>query len=189
MQTQDDFMIKHPVQAPTAWPNADFSRVPYAVFTDADIYQLENERIFRGPVWNYLCHEVDLPEVGSFVTNWIGDIQVVVTRAEDQGFHAFENSCAHRGAQLVTAVRGRAQSLTCPYHLWSYSLKGELTGVPLLKGLKGKGGMPYFSDSLTPAQIADVTNYIRTHFGNAYKDTVTAADVAPFATPPTQARR
>ena len=129
-------------QDPNAWPTSDFSRVPYAVFTDADIYQLENERIFRGPVWNYLCHEVELPEVGSFVTNWIGDTQVVVTRSEDQGFHAFENSCAHRGAQLVTAVRGRAQSLTCPYHLWSYSLKGELMGVPLLKGMKGKGGMP-----------------------------------------------
>ena len=135
-------MDKGMAQDPTAWPTSDFSRVPYAVFTDADIYQLENERIFRGPVWNYLCHEVELPEVGSFVTNWIGDTQVVVTRSEDQGFHAFENSCAHRGAQLVTAVRGRAQSLTCPYHLWSYSLKGELMGVPLLKGMKGKGGMP-----------------------------------------------
>jgi mono/diheme cytochrome c family protein len=54
---------------------------------------------------------------------------------------------------------------------------------------KGKGGMPYFTDSLSPAQIADVTNYIRTHFGNSYKDVVTAADVAPFATPPRQARR
>lgn len=54
---------------------------------------------------------------------------------------------------------------------------------------KGKGGMPYFSDSLTPAQIADVTTYIRTHFGNSYKDVVTAADVAPFAKPPATARR
>ena len=49
--------------------------------------------------------------------------------------------------------------------------------------------MPYFSDSLTPAQIADVTKYIRTHFGNDYKDAVTAADVEPFAKPPRQARR
>ena len=144
-------MDKGMAQDPTAWPTSDFSRVPYAVFTDADIYQLENERIFRGPVWNYLCHEVELPEVGSFVTNWIGDTQVVVTRSEDHSFHAFENSCAHRGAQLVTAVRGRAQSLTCPYHLWSYSLKGELTGVPLLKGMKGKGGMPASFQNLTMA--------------------------------------
>ena len=54
---------------------------------------------------------------------------------------------------------------------------------------KGKGGMPYFSDQLTPAQVADVVNYVRTHFGNAYKDAVTAADVEPMAKPPGQPRR
>jgi mono/diheme cytochrome c family protein len=54
---------------------------------------------------------------------------------------------------------------------------------------KGKGGMPYFNESLTPAQIADVTNYIRTHFGNSYKDVVTAKDVEPFAKPPASGRR
>ncbi len=54
---------------------------------------------------------------------------------------------------------------------------------------KGKGGMPYFSDSLSPAQVAQVVNYIRTNFGNTYADTVTAADVEPFAKPPKQARR
>lgn len=53
---------------------------------------------------------------------------------------------------------------------------------------KGKGGMPYFSDSLTPAQVAQVLNYVRTHFGNAYKDTITAADVEPMAKPPRSAR-
>ena len=53
---------------------------------------------------------------------------------------------------------------------------------------KGKGGMPYFSDSLTPAQVADVINYVRTHFGNNYTDKVTAADVLPMAKPPASAR-
>lgn len=49
---------------------------------------------------------------------------------------------------------------------------------------KGKGGMPYFSDSLSPAQVADVVNYIRTNFGNKYADMVTAKDVEPMAKPP-----
>ena len=29
-------------------------------------------------------------------------------------------------------------------------------------------------------QVADVVNYIRTHFGNKYKDKVTAEDVKPL---------
>lgn len=124
------------------WRRADFSRVPYDVFTDPLIYEWENERIFRGPVWNYLCHETELPHVGDFVSTWIGNTRVVVTHARDDSFHAFENSCAHRGAQIVTAVRGNAQRFSCPYHLWTYQLTGELTGVPMAAGVKGKGGMP-----------------------------------------------
>ena len=41
------------------WPAADFSRVPYAVFVDPDVHRLEQERIFRGPVWNYAALEAD----------------------------------------------------------------------------------------------------------------------------------
>lgn len=124
------------------WPRADFSRVPYAVFTDQAIYARENARIFRGPVWNYLCMEIELPNPGDFVTNWVGETHVVATRAVDGSLHAFENSCAHRGARLTSAVRGNAPHLTCPYHLWTYTLEGDLQGVTFQRGVAGKGGMP-----------------------------------------------
>ncbi|SEM31655.1 Cytochrome C oxidase, cbb3-type, subunit III [Luteibacter sp. UNCMF331Sha3.1] len=51
---------------------------------------------------------------------------------------------------------------------------------PVVMVMNGRGGMPPFSMLLTDAQVADVVNYIRTHFGNHYADTVTAADVEPF---------
>jgi len=124
------------------WPSSDFSRVPYDVFTSNAIYAQEQQRIFRGPVWNYLCMEIELARHGDFVTTWVGDTHVIATRAGDGSLHAFENSCAHRGAKLTTAVRGHAEQLTCPYHLWSYSLEGDLTGVTFLRGVQGKGGMP-----------------------------------------------
>jgi mono/diheme cytochrome c family protein len=37
--------------------------------------------------------------------------------------------------------------------------------------------MPSLADMLVPAQIANVTGYIRTHFGNNYPAPVTAEDV------------
>jgi anthranilate 1,2-dioxygenase large subunit len=124
------------------WPTSTFSRVPYDVFFDPDVYRLEMERLFRGPIWNYVGLEVEIPEWGDFLTNWIGDTQVIVVRAKDGSVHVVENSCAHRGARIVDKVRGNAKRLTCPYHLWTYNPTGELIGVPLEKGVNGKGGMP-----------------------------------------------
>jgi mono/diheme cytochrome c family protein len=37
--------------------------------------------------------------------------------------------------------------------------------------------MPVFGAAFSDQQIADVVNYIRTHFGNSYKDRVTPDDV------------
>ncbi|MCW2351359.1 MULTISPECIES: c-type cytochrome [unclassified Sphingobium] len=42
--------------------------------------------------------------------------------------------------------------------------------------VKGRGGMPWFTDMLTPEQMAAVATYARSHFNN-YPDPVTAADV------------
>jgi mono/diheme cytochrome c family protein len=53
--------------------------------------------------------------------------------------------------------------------------------------INGRKAMPPFGNALDDEQIAQVTNYIRSQFGNAYTDTVTSADVkaarpAPVAT-------
>jgi mono/diheme cytochrome c family protein len=56
--------------------------------------------------------------------------------------------------------------------------KLKIASYPVYMILNGHGGMPWFSGLLTDRQIADVVNYIRTHFGNNYNDPVKAADVA-----------
>ena len=43
--------------------------------------------------------------------------------------------------------------------------------------LKGQKGMPPVGQMMGDQQIADVLNYVRTHFGNAYGDEVSPADV------------
>ena len=51
-------------------------------------------------------------------------------------------------------------------------------GYPLYVVLKGRNGMPPLGELMTDAQVADVINYVRTHFGNDYQDAVLPADVS-----------
>ena len=124
------------------WPRADYSRVPFWLHHDADIYALEMERIFRGPAWSYLGLEAEIPNPGDFRTTWVGDTPVIVSRHRDGAIHAFVNRCSHRGAMIVRTLRGNTDRHVCLYHRWCYSSAGELTGLPFRKGLKGEGGMP-----------------------------------------------
>ena len=48
---------------------------------------------------------------------------------------------------------------------------------PITVVLNGQRAMPPFGASLSDTQIANIINYIRAHFGNHYKDPVSASTV------------
>lgn len=48
---------------------------------------------------------------------------------------------------------------------------------PAIMVVNGLGAMPAFGSLLNDEQVASLVNYLRTHFGNAYADTLTAAEV------------
>jgi mono/diheme cytochrome c family protein len=55
--------------------------------------------------------------------------------------------------------------------------KLEAAGYPVLLVVNGQKAMPPFAGLLDDDQVAAVVNYVRSHFGNDYKDAVSAADV------------
>jgi len=124
------------------WPAEGLIKIPDWVYTDDTIYQREVERIFHGRTWNYVALEAEIPEAGDYVRSNVGPTPVVVARAEDGSINVFENRCAHRAAEFCRDLRGNAKEFVCPYHQWSYDLRGNLAGVPFRRGVDGKGGMP-----------------------------------------------
>ena len=124
-----------------AWPD-DATRIPDWIYTDQDVYEREIEKIFLGRHWNYVGLECEVPEPGSYMRSYVGPFPVVVTRDMDGALHVFENRCAHRGVEFCREYRGKADSFICPYHNWTYDLKGDLTAIPFRRGVKGKGGAP-----------------------------------------------
>lgn len=55
--------------------------------------------------------------------------------------------------------------------------KLAIGAYPAMVVVKGLNGMPAIGAMLTDQQVADVVNYVRSHFGNKFKGVVTAEDV------------
>jgi Rieske 2Fe-2S family protein len=105
--------------------------LPTDDYVSADAFDRELEAIWYRN-WVYVCRESDLPEALRYRTARIGTQSIIILRDETGVLRAFHNTCRHRGSELCSANEGRlkARLLTCPYHAWSYSLRGDLVRVP-----------------------------------------------------------
>ena len=141
MSETQDVLADKPV-----WKDEGSSRIPFWAYTDESIYRRELDRIFYHGHWCYVGLEAEIPEPGDFKRATIGERSVILTRDMDGGINVIENVCAHRGMQFCRERHGNKKEMVCPYHQWSYTLKGDLQGVPFRRGIKqdGKvnGGMP-----------------------------------------------
>ena len=99
------------------------------IFWDRGIYELELERIFAR-CWLFVAHESQVEAPGAFLTTYMGEDAVIVSRGTDKRIHVFLNSCSHRGNRVCFAEAGTTRRFTCNYHGWSYALDGSLTGLP-----------------------------------------------------------
>lgn len=114
---------------------ADTSRTASVAYNDAQAYQspnvlrLEKQRLFgQWPL--VLGLSGDIPSPGSFLTDEIVDVPILLVRGRDGVARAFLNACRHRGTRLVTAARGQRTRFSCPFHAWTYDTAGALSGVP-----------------------------------------------------------
>jgi nitrite reductase/ring-hydroxylating ferredoxin subunit len=116
----------------------DFDRreVSMRVLRDPEIHRLELKRIFARS-WIGLGHEGEIPNRGDFVTRYIGEDQVIMTRAKDGSVNVLLNVCAHRGMQVCLADEGNRSLFKCPYHGWTYDGTGALAAAPYQKEMYG----------------------------------------------------
>lgn len=131
-----------PNRSELVWPENGITEVPYRIYTDQTIFEREMERIFYGDSWSYVGLVTEIAEPGDYLVSQIGQRSVVITRDEQGQINGFANRCAHRGVKICRQNRGNTRFFVCPYHQWSYDASGGLRGVPFIKGVSGKGGMP-----------------------------------------------
>ncbi len=123
-------------------------------YCDPDVHAADLARIWRQG-WLFVAHSCDLPEPGSYLTLDITGEPVVLVRGRDDRVRGFYNVCRHRGAKVCTAATGRAQTLVCPYHQWSYALDGRL-----LRDIAEEHGADPSALGLKPIAVEEVEGLV-----------------------------
>ncbi len=97
-------------------------------FNDSDVFKRTMDEVFYKS-WLLACHSSQVSKPGDYLTLSFYDQDIIVANDKDEGIRAFYNVCQHRGHKLAQGS-GNRKLLVCPYHAWSYDLKGQLRGAP-----------------------------------------------------------
>ena len=116
---------------------------------DKDGGEIHGDGIVRSPLEDFTCPKLlaeerrtffretplfmglscDLPKPGSYWADSETGLPILMTRDEQGAFHAFANTCRHRGAQVVPDGRGERLRFSCPFHAWTYNSQGNLIAI------------------------------------------------------------
>ena len=104
-------------------------------YTDPQMFAREQAGLFAR-TWQFACHLSALPAAGCYTSFEIAGEELFAVRGRDSQVRVFYNVCQHRAHQLVSGT-GRAPTITCPYHAWSYDFEGSLRAAPNLDVVAG----------------------------------------------------
>ncbi|MFC6669907.1 aromatic ring-hydroxylating oxygenase subunit alpha [Marinobacterium aestuariivivens] len=99
--------------------------LPRELYNDPQMFRIDMEEVFQKE-WLFVGMTSEIPKKGDYMTVEIGQNPVLVVRDADGSVNAFHNTCRHRGSRLCSQHRGKVANLVCPYHQWTYDLKGNL---------------------------------------------------------------
>src|SRR4051812_30818940 len=108
----------------------DARTLPARYYVDPDHFLAERERFF-GRMWACVGREDEIPGPGDALVREVADESLILVRDDHGEVRAYYNVCRHRGTRLLvepgTCVGRRIQ---CPYHAWTYDLRGRLVAAP-----------------------------------------------------------
>ena len=115
---------KEKVQQMLSTRNASYT-LEQALYNNPQIFQIDMEEIFQKE-WIFVGMSCELPNRGDYITVEIGQNPILIVRDAGGSINAFHNTCRHRGSRICSAAKGKVANLVCPYHQWTYDLKGNL---------------------------------------------------------------
>ena len=115
-----------------------------------------DQRAIIARSWQWCCHGERLREPGQYLALEVAGMPIVALRDGDGELRAFYNVCRHRAHELVSGA-GTVCNLVCPYHAWTYDLRGRLTSARHTRDLVG---FDRSSIGLVPVQITELAGFV-----------------------------
>jgi Rieske 2Fe-2S family protein len=126
--------------------------LPRAAYVDQAVFEWEQQHFFGGG-WACVGRSDQVASPGDQRAERTGAGSVLLTRDEDGALHAFANTCRHRGHELLPCGAAASQGvIICPYHAWTYDLKGELRAAA---GFKNRSGFEASQWGLVELPVAE----------------------------------
>lgn len=142
-------------------------RVHGSLYTDADIFTLEMDRLFEHQ-WVFVAHESEIKTRGDYVRRRIGGQPVIVARGKDGQVRVLHNRCTHRGNLICHSDAGNATLFRCSFHGWTFGNDGALRGVSFRQGYAGD--ITEFREEFGLAHAAQIGVYGGFVFANLLGD-------------------
>ena len=123
----------------------DFTRIKRAKNLNT-IYGLPPESYTDDGFWKKECNTVlsddwlfvglvhELKNPGDIIPLSIASKPIFLVKDLENKISAFHNVCSHRCLKLVDEKKNVGKIIKCPYHAWSYNLKGQLKAAPHIGG-------------------------------------------------------
>ena len=114
-------------------PGAVAHGLPASAYTSDEFLRLENQTLFSQN-WVLAGFAHDLARPGDVRPIQIAGLPLFLLRDGEGEIRAFHNVCRHRNLKLVDDNGNCGKLIRCPYHSWSYDLRGNLKVAPYFGG-------------------------------------------------------
>ena len=107
--------------------------LPNECYTNESYLAHEKEKIFFNK-WVVVGVGSSIPNIGDAKPYNLLGIPLILIRDKNMKIRVFHNVCSHRCLKLVNEKKNVGKIIRCPYHAWSYDLKGKLKAAPHIGG-------------------------------------------------------
>ncbi len=108
--------------------------LPNECYLNEEYSLIERKKLFEEK-WVVVGVASNLPNIGDAKPFDLLGIPLIILRDKKSKIRVFHNVCSHRGYKLLQKKCNIKNVIRCPYHSWSYDLKGNLTATPHLGGM------------------------------------------------------